>query len=99
MVSSQSHTFYLLSTSKFILFYFIIFKWGCYIVFVQITQDVYVAEEWVKEAQNDVKNKVHLHLETKKALGAAKEENKELISKLTIEQRDRRNAEAGLKNV
>ena len=74
------------------------FTWACNIVFVQITQEVFVAEEWVKKAQNDVKNEVHLCLETKKALGAAKEENKELLSKLIAEQRDRRSAEARLKN-
>ena len=34
----------------------------------------------------------------KKALGAVKEENKELLSKLTTEKRERRNVEVGLKN-
>jgi len=57
-----------------------------------------VAEEWVKEARNDVKNKVYLYLETKKALGATKEENKELLPKLITEEKDRRSAKAGLKN-
>ena len=57
-----------------------------------------MAEEWVKEARNDVKNKVYLRLETEKALGAAKEENKELLSKLTAEKKERRSAKAGLKN-
>ena len=52
----------------------------------------------VKEARNDVKNEVHLRLETKKVLGAAKEENKELLSKLIAKDRERRSAEAGLKN-
>ena len=55
-------------------------------------------EEWVKEAQNDVKNKVHFRLKTKKALGAMREKNKELLSKLIAEERERRSAEAGLKN-
>ena len=57
-----------------------------------------MAEEWVKEARNDVRNEVYLCLETKKALGATKEENKELLSKLTAEERERRSAKAGLKN-
>ena len=47
---------------------------------MQITQEVFVAE-----ARNDVKNEVHLRLETKKALGTVKEENKELLSKLIAE--------------
>ena len=38
-------------------------------------------EEWVKKARNDAKNEVYLHLKIEKALGAAKEENKELLSK------------------
>ena len=57
-----------------------------------------MVEEWVKETRNDVKNEVYLRLETKKALGAVKEENKELLSKLTAEERKRRSVEAGLKN-
>ena len=61
---------------------------------MQVTHEVFVAEEWVKKAQNEV----HLHLETEKALGAVKEENKELLSKLTAEERERKSAQAGLKN-
>ena len=57
-----------------------------------------MVEESVKETRNDVKNEVYLRLETEKALGAANEENKELLSKLTIEERKRRSVEAGLKN-
>ena len=97
MVSSQTHTFYLLSTGWFFFFFFF-FTWVCYIVFVQITQEVFVTEEWVKEARNDVKNEVHLRLETERVLGAAKEENNELHSELIAEERERRSAEAGLKN-
>ena len=93
MVISQPQTFYLLSTS---IFFF--FTGVCYIVFVQITHEVFVAEEWVKEAQNEVKNEVHLRLETEKALGAVKEENKELLSKLTTEEKERKSAQVGFKN-
>ena len=57
-----------------------------------------MAEEWFKDARNNVKNMVYLRLETEKALGAAKEENKELLSKLIVEERERRSVEAGLKN-
>ena len=58
-----------------------------------------MAEEWIKEARNDANNEVHLYLETEKALRAAKEENKELLFKLTIEEKERKSAQAGLKNV
>ena len=57
-----------------------------------------MAKKWVKEARNNVKNEVHLCLEIEKALGAAKEENKELLSKLTVEERERKTAETRLKN-
>ena len=57
-----------------------------------------MAKEWVKEARNNVKNEVHLRLETEEALGTAKEENKELLSMLTAEEKERRSVEAGLKN-
>ena len=57
-----------------------------------------MAKEWVKDARNNVKNMVYLRLETEKALGAAKEENRELLSKLIIEERERKSIEAGLKN-
>ena len=74
------------------------FTWGCYIVFVQITQKVFVAEEWVKDARNNVKNEVHLRLKTKKALEAAKKENKKLLSKLVVKERERKSTQVGLKN-
>ena len=57
-----------------------------------------MAEEWVKEAQNEVKNEVHLRLKIEKALEAVKEENKEMLSKLTTEEKERKSAQVGLKN-
>ena len=57
-----------------------------------------MAEKWIKEARNDAKNEVHLRIEAEKSLGVAKQECKELASKLIVEERERRNAEAGLKN-
>ena len=57
-----------------------------------------MAEEWVKEVRNDVRNEVYFRLKIEKALGATMEENKELLSKLTTEDRERNSAEAGLKN-
>ena len=64
---------------------------------MQITQEVFVVEEWVKEARSKVKNEVHLRLKIEKALGAVKKENKELLSKLTVEEKERKSVEAGLK--
>ena len=57
-----------------------------------------MVEECVKKAWNDVKNEVHLRLEIEKALRAVREENKSLLSKLAVKQRERKFAQAGLKN-
>ena len=40
----------------------------------------------------------NLRVEASKALGAAKQKNKEITTKLTTEKRGRKSAEAGLKN-
>ena len=58
-----------------------------------------MAEEWVSKARNDAKNKANLRLDAEKALGATKEENKDLATKLTASERDRNSALAGLKTV
>lgn len=55
---------------------------------MQITQEVYVAEEWVNRVRNDAKNQSNLRLDAEKALGVVKEENKDLVTKLTASERD-----------
>ena len=57
-----------------------------------------MAEEWVKEALNDAKNEAYLRIEAEKSLGAAKQECKELTSKLIAEERERWSAKARLRN-
>ena len=66
---------------------------------MQAIQEVFVAEKWVKDARNEAKVEANLHTKTNKALGAIKQENQELASKLTVEERAWRSTEAGLKNV
>ena len=80
------------------LFFFFLLTYNCYVVLVQITQKIFVAEEWVKQAWNDVKNEAYLRFKAEKALGAMKEENKYFLSKLTVEERERKSAQVGLKN-
>ena len=65
---------------------------------MQITQEIFLVEEWVKEARNGAKNEAHLCVQAEKSLGAAEQECKELASKLTVEERERRSAETRLKN-
>lgn len=57
-----------------------------------------MAEEWVRDAHNEARVKANLRVETSKALGAAEQKNQELTVKLTTEERERRSAEADLKN-
>ena len=56
-----------------------------------------MAKEWVNKARNDAKSEVNLRLETEKASRAVKKENKDLLSKLILEERERKFAQAGLK--
>ena len=57
-----------------------------------------MAEEWVKEARGEAKNEMLLRHDAEKALGAAKAEIKDLRAMLVAEERDRKSAQAGLKN-
>ena len=39
---------------------------------MQVTQQIFVSEEWVKDAHNQVKAEAYSHAEIKKSLGALK---------------------------
>ena len=65
---------------------------------MQAIQEVFMAEEWVKDARNVTRLADNLHVETSKALGAAKQKNKELGTKLATKDRGRRSTKANLKN-
>ena len=43
---------------------------------MQVTQQSYVAKEWVMIARDEVKAEAHSRFEVEKALGALKEEHK-----------------------
>ena len=49
---------------------------------MQVTQQIYVAEEWVKNADDEVKAEAHSQLEVEKQLGFFKQEQIELSNKL-----------------
>ena len=46
-----------------------------------------MVEKWVKDAQNEARLMNNLCAETSKALGVAKQKSKELITKLTVEEK------------
>ena len=62
----------------------------------QAIQEVFVAEEWVKDAWNETRVEANLCAEVNKALGVAKQKNQELTTKLAAEEKARRSVEAGL---
>ena len=64
--------------------------------YMHITQQVYVAEEWVRNAHDEVKAEAHSHFEIEKALRALKEHT-QLFEKLKEVDKARLSAEAGLK--
>ena len=68
-----------------------------FIIFMQVTQQVFVADEWVRNAHNEVRAEAHSHLEVEKALEAHKEKHAELANKLVEADRARASAVASLK--
>ena len=52
-----------------------------YTTYMQVTQQVYVTEEWVRNSYNLVKAETHSRLEVEKALGALKEKHAQLSEK------------------
>ena len=79
-------------------FYFLFFLIGCsFVVFAQAIQEVFIAEEWVKDTQNEARLADNLRMETSKSIAITKSKNKELALKLTIVDKDWRSPEAGLK--
>ena len=65
---------------------------------MQAIQKVFVAEEWVKDARNEAQVEANLCTKANRALGAIKQDNKELTTKLTTEEKVRKSAKTDLKN-
>ena len=61
--------------SLFLFFFFIyryIYIWDSFVIFMQVTQQVFVVEEWVRDARNGARAKAHSRVETEKSLEALK---------------------------
>ena len=56
------------------LFYFLffIYIWDSFIIFMQVTQQVFMAKKWVWDARNKARAKAHSRPETEKSLEALK---------------------------
>ena len=66
-------------------------------IFGQITQQVFVVEEWYRDARKRADAEALSRAEIKKTLGAIKQEQYELTEKLKEAQSARLSTEAGLK--
>ena len=66
-------------------------------IFRQVTQQVFVAEEWYRDARKRADAEVLIHADVEKFLGAVKQEQFELSEKLKMVDQARSSAEAGLK--
>ena len=64
---------------------------------MQITQQIYVAEDWVKDARSKAKAEFNARSEVEKELGALKENQTKLSEQLKKAVRARDSSEAGLK--
>ena len=65
---------------------------------MQVTQRIYVAKDWVRNANNGLTAEIQNWHEVEKALGAVNHEKTQLAEKLKIAENRRRSAEAGLKS-
>ena len=69
-----------------------------FVISMQVTQQVYVAEDWVQSATNSLKSKVQNRHDVEKALGMVNHEKTQLAEKLKVAENGRKSAEAGLKS-
>ena len=82
----------------FLFFIFYFYTWDSFVIFVQVAQQIFVAEEQVKDARNKARAEANHCAEVTKSLGTLKQENKKLTDQLTAEERARRRIKVGLKN-
>ena len=66
---------------------------------MQVTQQVYVAKDWVRNAHNKFNVEVQPRCDVEKALGIANHEKTQLAEKLKAAESARQSAEVGLKTV
>ena len=61
---------------------------------MQVTQQVFVAKDWVQDAHNVARAEAYSLAEIEKSLGTLKQEQLKLVNKLTTSERPRLSAEA-----
>ena len=68
------------------------------VISIQATQQVYVAEDWVRSTNNNLNIEIQHRHDVEKALGMANHEKTQLAKKLKVAESARKSAEAGLKS-
>ena len=68
------------------------------VISMQVTQQVYVAEDWVRSTNNYLNVEIQNRHDVEKALGVANHEKTQLVEKLKAAESTRKSAETGLKN-
>ena len=68
------------------------------VISMQVTQQVYVAEDWVRSATNSLNAEIQNRHDVEKALGSTNHEKIQLAEKIKVAENGRKSAEAGLKN-
>ena len=68
-----------------------------FVISMQVTQQVYVAKDWVRNAHNKFDVEVQSRHEVEKALDTANHEKTQLVEKLKAAENARQSAEVGLK--
>ena len=69
------------------------------VISMQVTQQVYVVEDWVRSANNKLDVEIQNRHDVEKALGVVNHEKTQLAEKFKAVESARQSAEAGLKNV
>ena len=78
--------------------FFFLFLMYSFVAYMQAIQEVTVTEEWVKDTRNEAKVKANLCVKIDRALGAAKQKNNELSTKMIAEKSTHMSVKVGLKN-
>ena len=68
------------------------------VISMQVTQQVYMAEDWVRNANNKLYIETQSRHDVEKALGVANHKKTQLAEMLKAIERTQKSAEAGLKN-
>ena len=68
------------------------------VISMQVTQQVYVAEDWIRSATTNLNAEIQTRHDVEKALGTVNHEKTQLAEKLKVTENGQKSAEARLKS-